>query len=73
MTDTRENLIRTSSRMPPDPEEEDELNPSIMKEDITKVKGIGKIAAEKLIKAGFTSIDQIARSTHEQLSNIEGI
>lgn len=83
MTDTHENLIKESSEPhlvfddPIDEEENDEseqsLSPSILKEELTIIKGIGPTAAALLIKAGITSIEQLAKFTVGRLSEVKGI
>ena len=76
MTDTHENLIRKSQ----DPQvilEEDEneqtLSPSISREDLTIIKGIGPAAAELLNRGGITSVDQLAKFNVDRLSEIPRI
>jgi DNA polymerase/3'-5' exonuclease PolX len=43
-----------------------------MLEELVRVRGIGPIYAEKLIKAGIKSIDEIANSKPEELAWIKG-
>jgi len=49
------------------------LSTTIMKEDITKIKGVGPSVAQKLREHGFDTIETLARSTIPQLSSIKGI
>ncbi len=49
------------------------LNPSIPREDITVIKGVGVAVAEKLERAGFHTLKSIAESTFAQLTLIPGI
>ncbi|MFW9943244.1 MAG: helix-hairpin-helix domain-containing protein [Candidatus Thorarchaeota archaeon] len=49
------------------------LSTTIMRDDITKVKGVGPSVAEKLREHGFTTIEKLAKSSISQLSNIKGI
>jgi len=51
----------------------DSLNPSIVKEELTVVKGIGASVAKRLINSGIDSIDLIVKSTTEDLAQIKGI
>ena len=44
-----------------------------MIEELIRVRGIGPIAAERLINAGVKSIEEIAKSNPEQLAWIKGI
>ncbi|MHA1343512.1 MAG: helix-hairpin-helix domain-containing protein, partial [Promethearchaeota archaeon] len=44
-----------------------------MLDDLTKIKGIGTVAANKLKEAGFNSIKKLANSTVEELSKVKGI
>ncbi len=53
--------------------EKNHLTPSIVKEDITLIKGIGTTSAENLHKVGITSIGQLATMTVDELSKIRGI
>ncbi len=83
MTDTHENLIKEISEphlvfdVPIDEEETDEseqsLSPSILKEELTIIKGIGPTAAALLIKTGITSIKQLSKFTVGRLSEVKGI
>jgi len=43
-----------------------------MTTELTKIKGIGEDSADDLRKAGFDSIEAIAKSTPEELSKIKG-
>lgn len=45
----------------------------MMGEELIRVKGIGPTAAERLIKAGVKTIEQIAISKPEELAWIKGI
>jgi len=49
------------------------LTPSIVREDLTAVKGIGVSVAERLNRFGINSVDIIAQSTLENLAQIKGI
>ena len=49
------------------------LNTTIVREDITVIKGVGKSVAEKLKGGGFHSVRVIAEATITQLTNIPGI
>jgi len=49
------------------------LSTTIVREDITKIKGIGPSVAVKLREHGFNTIEKLAKSTIPQLSNIKGI
>jgi len=49
------------------------LTPSIVKEDLTVVKGIGPSVAERLINAGIRSINMLAKTTAKKLALIPGI
>ncbi len=44
-----------------------------MIEELIRVRGIGQIAAERLINAGVKSIEEVANSNPEQLAWIKGI
>ncbi|MFW9771331.1 MAG: helix-hairpin-helix domain-containing protein [Candidatus Thorarchaeota archaeon] len=44
-----------------------------MIEELIRVRGIGQIAAERLINAGVKSIEEVAKSNPEQLAWIKGI
>ena len=44
-----------------------------MIEELVRVRGIGPTAAERLVKAGVKSIEEIAKSKPEQLAWIKGI
>ncbi len=49
------------------------LTPSIIKEDITVIKGIGPSVAEKIKDLGINSMRKLANSTPAQLSQVRGI
>jgi len=49
------------------------LSTTIVKEDITKIKGVGPSVAQKLREHGFDTIETLARLTIPQLSSIKGI
>lgn len=49
------------------------LNPSLTREDITVIKGVGVAVAEKLKRAGFNTVKLIADATFPQLTLIPGI
>ena len=49
------------------------LNTTIVREDITVIKGVGKAVAEKLKGGGFHSVKMIAEAAITQLTNIPGI
>jgi len=53
--------------------EKPSLNISILKEDITSIKGVGIHVAEKLRMGHFNTIAGIASATAERLSQINGI
>lgn len=44
-----------------------------MIEELVRVRGIGLTTAERLIKAGIKTIEEIAKSSSEQLQWIKGI
>ncbi len=44
-----------------------------MLDELVRVRGVGPTAAERLIKAGIKSIDEIAHSKPEELAWIKGI
>ncbi|MCK4379495.1 MAG: DUF4332 domain-containing protein [Candidatus Lokiarchaeota archaeon] len=44
-----------------------------MIEELVRVRGIGPTAAERLVKAGVKTIEEIAKSKPEQLAWIKGI
>ncbi|KKM69223.1 hypothetical protein LCGC14_1453030 [marine sediment metagenome] len=84
MTDTHENLIKNASRpqvvfdSSKDVEEETDeneeaLSPSVLRENLTIIKGIGSKNAEKLNKAGIFSIEQLSNLTVEELSKVDKI
>ncbi|MFX0143365.1 MAG: helix-hairpin-helix domain-containing protein [Candidatus Hodarchaeota archaeon] len=54
-------------------EKETVLTPSIKKETITIVKGIGQKVAEKLNAIGVHSVSDLAKSTPEKIARIQGI
>ncbi|MFW9895710.1 MAG: helix-hairpin-helix domain-containing protein [Candidatus Thorarchaeota archaeon] len=54
-------------------DEVNELNPSLVREDITVIKGVGVAVAKKLIDAGFFTIQSIAEASLPQLTTIQGI
>ena len=64
-----EDLIRIDESS----KKKDSLNPSIVKEELTAVKGIGASIAKRLINSGIDSIDLIVKSTTEDLAQIKGI
>jgi len=64
-----EDLIRIDESS----KKKDSLNPSIVKEELTAVKGIGASVAKRLINSGIDSIDLIVKSTTEDLAQIKGI
>ncbi|MFX0104433.1 MAG: helix-hairpin-helix domain-containing protein [Candidatus Hodarchaeota archaeon] len=49
------------------------LNPSLIKEDIKIIKGIGSSVAEQLHNAGINSLNDLANSNPNRLSKIKGI
>jgi len=53
--------------------EDSSLNPSIAREDITVIKGVGIKVAEKLKNGGFHTVKSIADATLPQLTFIPGI
>jgi DNA repair protein RadC len=44
-----------------------------IEKELIRVKGIGPIAAERLIKAGISSIEQLATARPEELAFVKGI
>jgi hypothetical protein len=44
-----------------------------MTEELMRVRGIGKVAADRLLAAGIKTIDQIAQSRPEDLAFVKGI
>ncbi len=44
-----------------------------MTEELIRVRGIGKIAAERLINAGINTINQVAEAKPEELAFVKGI
>ena len=44
-----------------------------MSDDLLRVRGIGPVAADRLFKAGVSSIEQIAESRPDQLAFVKGI
>jgi hypothetical protein len=85
MTDMQNSLVPEKSDLKPpykttnqkphsdDIEEDNSLVPSIKKEPITIIKGIGPKAAERLNGIGITSIQQLAQLTPERIARIPGI
>ena len=53
--------------------EDSSLNPSITREDITVIKGVGIKVAEKLKQAGFQTVKSLADATIPQLTYLPGI
>jgi len=53
--------------------EDSSLNPSIVREDITVIKGVGIKVAEKLKNAGFHTVQSLADATIPQLTYLPGI
>jgi predicted flap endonuclease-1-like 5' DNA nuclease len=49
------------------------LNTTIVREDITIIKGVGPSVAEKLKEHGFDTIEKLASTTISQLSSVRGI
>jgi len=49
------------------------LNTTIVKEDITIIKGVGPSIAQKLREHGFDTVEKLSKSTIPQLSTIKGI
>ena len=54
------------------PEEVEEAVPS-PKADLSEIKGVGKATEEKLIEAGFTTVESVAASKPEELAEQSGI
>jgi len=54
-------------------DDDSQLNPSITRENLTVVKGIGSIVAQRLHEANVISVSDLAHSTPEDLSVIKGI
>jgi predicted flap endonuclease-1-like 5' DNA nuclease len=52
---------------------EQNLTPSIVKEDLTKVKGIGPSVAQQLRGIGINSIKSLVGASIEQITTIKGI
>lgn len=50
-----------------------QLNPSISREGLTVVKGVGSLVAQRLNEANVISVSDLAHSTPEDLSDIKGI
>ncbi len=83
MTDTHENLIKNTSEsqvifdgsedVEETDEDEESLSPSVLKEDLTIIKGIGAKSAAILNRAEITSIEQLSNYTAEELSKVNGI
>ena len=84
MTDTHENLIKNASESQvildrdEDVEEETDeseksLSPSVLKEDLTVIKGVGAKSAAILNKAGITTIKQLSNYRADELSKVNGI
>ncbi len=48
------------------------LSPSLIKEDITVIKGIGATAATHLSQRGITTIKQLALMTVEEVTKVRG-
>jgi len=44
-----------------------------MAEELMRISGIGKVAADRLLAAGISSIGQVAEATPEQLAFVKGI
>ena len=44
-----------------------------MQNELERIRGIGKTAAERLYKAGIRTIEQLASSTPEELAFVKGI
>lgn len=70
-TDDDESIIELIDYEPPEPQVE--LNTSITKPDISKIRGVGPSVAEKLRGAGFNSVERIANSSINQLTAIRDI
>lgn len=44
-----------------------------MAEELMRVRGIGKVAADRLLAAGIRTIDQVAQARPEDLAFVKGI
>jgi hypothetical protein len=81
MTDTQQNLFQKKTDEDPEQESSNSqlsqetvtLSPSIKKEDLTAVKGIGPHLAEILTGAGIKSIKELAQFTPTNLTRLNGV
>ncbi len=55
------------------PQDKSSLSPSIVKEDLIVVKGVGPSVAKRLTTAGIRSVQQLAHTTASVLAGIKGI
>jgi len=44
-----------------------------MEDDLVRIRGVGPETASRLVKAGIKDIEQLAKSTPEQLAFVKGI
>ena len=44
-----------------------------MAEELMRISGVGKVAADRLLAAGITAIDQVAQARPEDLAFVKGI
>ena len=44
-----------------------------MSDDLIRIRGIGPVAADRLIKAGINTLEQLAESSPEELAFVKGI
>ncbi len=69
-------LTRTGAAEAPKPALKPEPSPEPAPEtamDVSEVKGVGGARAEKLRKAGFTTVESLAKAEPEKLSELTGI
>jgi len=55
------------------PQDKSSLSPSIVKEDLIVVKGVGPSVAKRLTEAGIISVKQLAHTSASSLADIRGI
>lgn len=71
---TEQKLVREKSYVKEDDKDDiSQLSPSIAKENLTLVKGVGSRVSQWLNKANIFSVSDLAHSTSEDLSDIKGI
>ncbi|MHA1987201.1 MAG: helix-hairpin-helix domain-containing protein [Promethearchaeota archaeon] len=71
--DESKDVLEPESSQDESTKESPTLTPSIMKEDITVIKGVGPSVAEKLRGAGFHTVQSLADAIIPQLTHIPGI